>query len=555
MDYKTLQTRHPEYDHDYWDKIKHLYEGEYSLRKCFKHNTKLRDAVFPKHLGETDDVYEERLKRFFYVNYFQSIVKGVVTTLGSDPINVNAGYSTVDTDEEVKVDPFYQDFAKNVARPGAERMTFNRFMLDRCIEALLYKRTWVLVDFPTPGDEAEKPMNRLEEEQMGLDHAYLVACCPELVYDWEEDDAGNLLWALVYGKSEKRESIEDSRDMVTETYTIYDREGWTRYTYSFKESDPPNENKAPDKTEQGKHSFGQVPLVRFCLPHDMWAGSMLSGVAVEILNKYAALSWSNYRTLFQMQIAYLDSPDADPLNPILEDTERAVRQIEGPGRVKVMAKGDRIEMLAPEASPFAEARAYIKEMKEEMYRILHQMSQSVENSAATMKRSAESKGMDQSSTIIVAKELGSLVRTFAEDIYNMVSAGRKDEVEEWTASGFSEFEELQAKAAVDEAATLETVNIPSATFHRGYKMHLIRTLWPEATDEDLKQCKEELEDAITDESVQPLGAMPMGGVDPNDPNADPAGASADPFSKGAGPEKAPAPVKGQKLAAKPSTNN
>jgi hypothetical protein len=166
-----------------------------------------------------------------------------------------------------------------------------------------------------------------------------------------------------------------------------------------------------------------------------------------------------------------------------------------------MSEKDKVEMIGPDTSPFAEARAYVKEIRDEMYRVVHQMASSHDNSGGALRRSAESKGMDRSSTIIVAKEIGSTLREFAEDLYYLIGAGRKDPPRQWTAAGFAEYEELKSQTLIDEAVSLETVNIPSATWHRGYKYRLAKDLLPEATEQDLEQIKKELEEAITPESL------------------------------------------------------
>lgn len=502
--YELLKTvRNDQYDAEFWKRVEVLYKGSKTLKDLLASPSAERDSIFPRHMGEEDWVYQERCQRACYIPYMTQLVDYILSVLFSDPLRMSAGGDSEDL-KPGSVDPFYQKFEKNTARPGARAVTLNQLLRKLSLDALLYKSAWCLVDFPQIplGDDGQplRPTNRLEEERLGVDRAYCVALDPECVLDWEtNEEDGQLDWVLCYCASTPRLSVEDKRDTTTETYTVYDRQGWTRYSWTYKTSQPPKAKSQPQKIESGKHSFGRVPVVQFELPEGLWAGGKLENIAVELFNKRSALSWGQYRSLFQVLQVSLQSPD--PLNPVSEDAERAVNQPMGPGRVLVLAGEDKAQWLSPDSGPFKEAREDMRELREEMHRVLHQMAQAGDTSNGQIRRSGESKRADHVAGAVVSRELGRHVRDFAVDLYTLVSAGRNEKDKEWVAIGMDEFDDITLDDFVQEASVIESINIPSPTFQIQYKYELASKLMPGLTDEQKEQILDELEDGLTAEQL------------------------------------------------------
>lgn len=506
IDYKTLSTtRNRAYDGDYFQKIRVLYEGAKTLKDALNAPGPLRNALFPEHLGEEPDVYAERVKRATYVNYFSQLIDYIVSVLFSDPVKLTAGGDGEDLDPG-SVAPFYDDFYRNTAQPGARPVTFNETMRRVVLDALLFKRAWLLVEFPgMPVDDDGvplRPVSLAAEEQLEAGGQYKRAyCCsvdPECVYDWERGEDGELAWAMIHDKDYPRPTVDASRSLCVETFTVYDRQSWTRYSWEYdEEKGKPKDNAKPTSVETGKHDFGRVPLLDFAIPDGLWAGGKMENIAVELFNKLSALSWGQYRSLFQILVINLQDSDGKSLNPIVEDTKRSTNQTLGPGRIWTGAEKDQVRYVGPDAGPFAEARAYIAELRDEMHRVLHQMAQSVDNSGAALQRSAASKQADQTAGVIVSKELGRIFREVAVSIYNTVSAGRNERDKVWSASGFESYDDLSATDALAEAVQLAQVSIPSPTWQTVYKHELATKLLPGLTDEQKDKIYEEIEESIT----------------------------------------------------------
>lgn len=528
IDYKTLSTtRNRHYDGDYWCKIRVLYEGAKTLKDTLVNATPMRLQIFPQHLGEEPEVYAERIKRSCYVNYLSQLVDYIVSVLFSDPVKVTAGGDDEDTDPG-SVEPFYDDFFNNTAQPGARPVTFNEMLRRVALDALLFKRAWLLVEFPKkPVDDDGNPIepaNRAAEEQLEAGGQYKRAyCCsvdPECVYDWEKAEDGELAWAMIHDKDYPRPTVDAKRTNCVETFTVYDREGWTRYVWEYdEEKAPPKDSDPPTRTESGKHDFGRVPLLDFKIPDGLWAGGKMENIAVELFNKLSALSWGQYRSLFQILAINLQSADPrNGLDAVAEDQNRGTNQTLGPGRVWVGAEKDQIRYVGPDPGPFAEARAYLAELRDEMHRVLHQMAQSVDNSGAALKRSGESKKMDQAAGAIVSRELGRIFREVTVAIYQTVAAGRNEKDKEWFASGLESYDEQGVGEIVAEAVQLEQVSIPSPTWQTVRKHELAIKLTPGLTDEQKDKIYEELEENIA--VAQQNALNPPGGDKPDGPDGE-----------------------------------
>lgn len=485
---QLTDVRNPDYDSEYWEKIRVLYEGGKTLKDTLKRPGPLRDSIFSQHLGEESVVFQERCKRAVYVPYMSQLVDYVIATLFSDPLKITAGGATEDT-APGSVDPYYEDFLQNVSKPGAPKASLNMYLRELALDAFLYKRAWTLLDFPLAPDQ--KPNSLYEEEQMGMDHAYCVRIDPVCVIDWEYNEYdGDLDWAMVHSIRIPRNSVAEKREIVEESFTVYNREGWERYSWRYKENTPPKKKSEPDFVDSGNHPFKCVPLRPLEIPDGLWAGGKLENITVELFNKHSALSWSQFRSLFQVMVYNLQTPD--PMNPISEDGNRALNQPVGPGRVVQLAEKDNMRFIGPEVGPFTETREYIKDMRNEMHRVLTQMSLSVDNSKVALQRSAQSKQVDLAASVVICQELGRILREYSEQILDVISTARQ-EPKEWEASGFSEYDALSLNSMINEAAVLENLAIPSATWHALYKYELATRVLPGATEDQKELIFEELE--------------------------------------------------------------
>jgi len=495
--YKVLKTRNDCYKQEFWQKCKALYAGGPALLN----NNKLLRLVMPPHNKEAEEVYKERLARAFYIPYPGSIIDKLVAELMSKPLSFEleettnsvtdggeAGSADVDNQDLPK---YYSDLVKNCAKPGAAKMTLNQFAREQMFTALQCETAWALVDMPK--SPINGYANRAEQDKAGALNAYICALDPETVVDWEEKDDGELSWVLVQDNICKRNGIDANRNTITIRWRYFRENDWAIYEYMYdktKKAEGPSDNEDVKLVDQGKHSFGKVPVRRMKLPEGLWAMGKLEAIARAHLNQRNALSWGQLKSLFPVPILYAMTPD--PKSPESQDTGR-VEQNHGQGFLRVFGEKDKLEYFSPDTSPYTIAQADLNNLRDEMHRVLYAMAQSVDNSGAALQRSGESKAIDQAAASVILRALGTFLREHLEDLLSTIATGRKDNYA-FSAHGMDNFDDITLAQLILDAVGLEAVSIPSATFNKLYKYKVAKVaLGADVTEDDLMQVKKELE--------------------------------------------------------------
>lgn len=486
--YKLLKMKRPDYDAQYWQEIRALYAGGKKLLR----DPKLMEQLFPRNLNEELAVYEARRKRAFYFSYLGEIIDGLVAELTKQQVIIKG---------EPEPDPFYTAFCDDISPPGGTEMSLHELLKRQITEALLLGCSWTLVDLPKPDEQELAPESFISEQDAGLLRAYAVPIDPACVYYWEADENGELEWANICSKQQKRTGIEDSANLIREIYTVYTPEQWDRYVVEYTadgKRPPPKDEQEITPVASGTHSFGRVPLIPLKLPDGLCAGDKLHSAAREGFNLRCMLHHGMHKSASPFLVAKLQAPDA--LNPVSEDPNRAVNQTVGIGRVWIGAEKDDLNYLSPDTKGFEVIGEQLKALRDEMHRVTHSMAKAAENSPAVHQRSGRSKEIDQSATSIVLAALGQFVREHGINIHEMAGAGRKDPPILWTASGMEDYDADSKEKQIEEATLLETVSIPSATFQQIRLGKLAKVvLGTSASDEQIEQIEEELEANITNE--------------------------------------------------------
>lgn len=503
--YKKLSQKNPEWDGPYWRRCRALYAGG---KKLLKDMDVLRD-VFPPHLNENPYVYAERCRRAYYIPYAGEVIDMITSALFSEDLKMES---------EPDADPWYEEWVKDVSPPGGSKQTLQEFLKEQITTALVCKRAWSLIDLPTVQDVMEKaiktgqgvpdtePSSLAAQEKLGLLDAYACPLDPENVWDWEMDRDGQILWLIVHYKLAQRQGIDGDRDTITERWMYYTPTTWEQYELTYHKTRPPTEATEVPKVKEGTHSFGRVPVVRLELPDGLWAMGKIESIAVAHLNKRNALSWAQYKALFPTLTHFAGPPD--PMNPITDDPDRILNQTIGQGHVTQLGDKDRLEYVGPDSAPYAIAAQDLKDLRDEMHRVVHQMAMSVDNSGAALQRSGESKQVDQESTAVILREFAKITREHAVELHETMQAGRKDPEVAWSVEGMDGYSDSTVDTLVTMAQTLEVVSIPSATFQQEWKMQLTRKILGDSVDEEkLEDIRRELEQNITNEQYQQVSPV------------------------------------------------
>ncbi len=255
-----LDQRHPEMCDEDLARIED-YEGLYEGGEEFEERIK---SYLPQRPAEENDHYAFRLKTAHYVPYAGQIVDYFVTWLFTGRIEYRTKDGPVATDVHEPPE-WFASFKADVDTLGTG---LSEFLRDRMCDAMVKRRAWMLVDFPT----AETPAESLADfRARGLDRGYLVALDFEDVIDWEVDENGSLLWAMIKRRDLRRTNPLASRDTVTDSWTLYTREEWTRWKVTYeKGKEPKPDDLIPFAASGPIGTPGKVPLVHVCLPKGLW---------------------------------------------------------------------------------------------------------------------------------------------------------------------------------------------------------------------------------------------------------------------------------------------
>lgn len=467
MLHRVLNTRRPDTNHEQLEDYQALYSGGDAFRRRLT-------RFIPQRPDEADRIYQHRLAIAHYVNYAGPIINYFAALTFSDELEVKA---------EPKAPAWYAErFLTSCDGLG---MDLHVMLRDRFTRASVQRRSWVLVDFPAVGAPVD---NRADWEAMGAGDAYLCPLDDGNVLDWECDERGELEWAIVHHRDERRRDPSQGRDVVTDTWTVWGRYEWVRYAVTYDRNRPPGpEDDIPEVARGPVATEGRVPLVRIELPEPLWVMNVLASPQIEQMRARNALSYSLQRTCYAMRIFKLADPDRPPVH--------------GPGYGMVIGKDDDVTWDAPPGDAFAPVEAYASGLKDELYRVANQMALGVDNNAAAVGRSGDSKAQDHAATIIVVKALAAEVREAAKRILDLVALGR-GEVLKWTVGGLDSYDVGDLGALAETAVTVETLSIPSVTFRREWAKKVALVALADATPETRDAIAREIDAGVVEEDME-----------------------------------------------------
>lgn len=479
MQLSILDTTHPTYDKKRWHEV-------CALAKGGKKYKELLTTFLPKNPVEPEDVYAQRRQESHFTAYSAGIINLYTSWLFATSFSVKA-YKR-DSDEPVKeLDPFYGQFQEDV---GYETQ-LSAFMKDRFRHALENQVGCFLIE--KPSDNGAPPKNALEYEQRGLGRATLKEIDRHELLDWEEDEHGALQWAVLHTVVEDRSVWTSGRDTILETWRVYDREIVRTFQLRYKKNERPRDPKfeVPEIGEAAPHGFRRVPVVRMQVPYELCIGEQTFDPQLEHFRLENALSWLIRRTCYAQPVFNLEDSEGNP--PRM-----------GTGYAIVLGKDDKMGWTSPPVAPFDVLQKKLDSKREDIYRIVHQMAQAVDNNAETVGRSADSKEIDAAATRILLNEYGTHVSKAIEETYEIISEARGDAGYEWSVEGFSGYDTATVASLIANATAARGLGIPSKSFHRELCTKTALALLPEVDQRVKDTIRDEITSADFTVSDKPL---------------------------------------------------
>lgn len=464
MKLALLERRHPELDAPTLERYRLLVDGGAALRRRMR-------EVLPRHDVEPAEVYARRVAAAGYLNYAAPIVNALASWLFTGP----SGVRTEGTESEDL--PAWAGALRDRAT-GTEDLAM--FLRRRVADALVARRAYWQVEAP----DAPPGLSMAEWQRRGLDRVRLRPVPTAEVTHWSRDDEGRFVWLL-----ERTECVELESFLGTERRVLE----WTLWSHSAPprrwrlELDPKRpptpETEVPETPETELPRTPGVPFVCLDLPLELWMMNLVADPLVEITRKRNALSWAIDRVCYAMPVLY--SASKKPVSAM------------GAGYLLQLGKDDKLEFPAPPSTPFDVIEAHIRALKDELYRVVQQMAAGVENNAAAVGRSGESKSADARSTEVVLRALGALVRDAMERTFDL-AAERLGVSERFSAFGLDTFALESVASLVEVIEGVERAGLTSPTLRTELRKDLARRALPHAPGTVLAAIDAEIVGAATD---------------------------------------------------------
>jgi len=477
--YRVFTVRHPEYEGEYLEFLEALDAGGRKLLKCKKH----LDNALRKTLSEQDEVWAERSARAVYPNYLGGINGFFVATVFGDSLTIKL--QDPSGEEPSDAPPDWRDWLDNAAMVGAKPVTVPQHMRKVLRTLLTKKVAYTLVELPKAPDADAAPATRLQQEALGLGRPYLIPVDPVAVVDWEDDDAGELVWVLIKSVECKRRGIGGDRTTITETYREITPTEWKVWQITYTKKDRPDGPRPEDLvtvTDSGAHTFGRVNLVRHRGEEGMWTADLMCSAQCDIFRARSGYAW--LRDKVNVPAPYLKLQNlTDGANTVMSDDivkQQGRGKVEsGVGGITYLAQNDDLGFASPDAAALTVNLSLYEKGIEELYMTMHQMAQGIRNTGAAVGRSGESKAIDSSSTSVISKALGATVRTETLQILRMAEAGRGEAKPiNWAIGGCDEIEMATAADAINDLVALESVTVPPE-FRVEMILRTVRLLFPD----------------------------------------------------------------------------
>lgn len=459
MKVKDLKACHPEYDHNLIKKYELLYEGG----EAFLKNVVM---FLPKRASEAQKLYNERILRAFYVGYVGPVIDYFISNLFAFNANINKGDNK---------DQFYTDFLADTDLKGTD---IDDFFQEVFTSTLIHRSSYILIDFPPKPKIA--PKSRKEETEMGLDRAYLVHFKKHDLIDWQFDKIGNFEWVKFHCKERFKPTFTDP-EICRHTWYIYTKTGFQVYQYDEdpkKAVDP--EVQEATMIDSGTHAVpGRVPVVCVEVPKGLWIMNKLASIQVELFNLDNALAWQEYQAHYSMPVIKLKEG-------------KTFKQKMGESYFIQLEVDEDFSWTEPEGKMMDVGLKRREMLKDEMFRIVHQLSLSIKQTKSQTRQSGNSKQEDRYATEVVLRAFGDIIREKMQCVLKWVSEARKDTVK-WDVSGFSQFDADSTTEKLAQVLQLRTINIHSETFNKEMEKRLVDTYLEDLNQETKEKIKKEIE--------------------------------------------------------------
>ena len=506
MTYGKLRQTNPQYDVERMAELHTLHAGGYDAQKQ-------AEKYLPQLVNEHTARYSERKKCAAFIGYFGQIVEQLTSDLFAQPLTVTPAGDKPGVPGDSPDEDFYSDFESDVDTEGT---SFVDLLKLATTQALVQRAGYVCLDAADPDDDEDGPAkNAADEQAKGQGRIYAYEVSPRSVLDWKLAKGGkDLEWAVVGDSSQDRETPDDVRNDITETYTIWEMRGkgdarrawFRRYVVTYDPKEPPKDDAPVKLAKEGQTSFKRLPLLRMLFPKGLWMGNKAGPVQKEHWQRRSTLNSAENRSMVAIPFVKRGPEIGGVGGPVPSDTQE--NPTRGRDPVGTFNKNGAVELGSDDELGFAEPEGKCYELvdkqldglKDELFRVVFQMAASVKNTPGTMGRSGLSKAKDGEITALVLRAIGHEVRRFAVRIYNVVAEARGEKDVAWVPSGLDTYEAVARESILEEAVGVDEIctAIGSQKFSELYRQQVAEKLLTGLDPETLATIRQQIQKTTKD---------------------------------------------------------
>ncbi len=494
---KTISATASEYDQykDAWVTFSDLYQGGAILR-----DKVVRLAQYllkkPKELSE---VFATRQLRFSYTNLLGNILGWYGAALFKTPAQLvkkdshaptpkpdAEGAAPTEPELPADADAFCTQFEKDSDHAGTTYPDFWRKVWESCA---LHKAAYILIDLPTPDEDAPAPASLAAQVSAGLLDPFLVLYTPSQIINWETDRYGNLEWCIIAISNEEREAF--AKPVTVDYWYYFDELQVACYRAERKAKRTDDDVATLVAGYPRPHAMSdlqRIPIRKVEVPDGLWLANRVYLPLLNHLNLDNAFDFS----LFQSALAQL----------VITGTYDDSTTMSEVSYIKLNT-GDTATYLEPEGRAYEAIDKRLGNLEERIYKACYLMDQARTNKATAAAQSGLSKQQDKTPSRDALSGFGDVIRPAMQSVYEDVLAIRGFVDIQPDVRGFN----YQDKAGVEEMDLIESasvIDIQSPTYQRERDKKLVRIVLQDLNPETLEQIDDEIETNPTPEEAAVL---------------------------------------------------
>jgi hypothetical protein len=395
--------------------------------------------------GEPDPKYFNRWQRAVYLNYFAAIIDYHRHYLYSAEPQVRPA-ANADTKKTAEAPKWSADFIANCTGGGKGLVDFCK---DEFKDVLLNGYAGHLLG------RADADVGAISADNDG-DRVVLTPYNAPEILDWQMDASGELEWVLLEKRRDVREFPAERVEVTIRTYV--DRIQWAAWECV---RGGEGERDTARLIDTARHDLGRVPFVWHEVPEGLWMGNKLATWQVNLFNQLSMLEYGALMSCY-LQPAHTKPVSGGAQNQIYGESNLLnlwVHDREGGAPIT-----EKFEWISPNPAPLEFQQKRIGELKDEGYRIVHQMSLAVDSQAVTaIARSGQSKMEDRRATEVILCGFGSYERDVIKRTMDLCSLIYGDKTQ-WSVEGFDNFNVSTLDEELTLAGLVQTLDVKSKTF-------------------------------------------------------------------------------------------